>query len=74
MCRSTFVRNNGKCAALARIVQERLGFKLKLTQCQDNPQRWIAKFSFDHNEMDGHYSVTIAYDNEDESFECMLKI
>lgn len=75
MCKSTFVRDNEKCAAIARIIQDRLGFKLKLTQSQDdNPQQWIAKFSFDRNEVEGNYSVTMFYNTEDDSFTCMLKL
>lgn len=72
MCRNTFVQDNEKCAALARIMQERLGFKLKLMPCKDNPQQWTAKFLFDRSE-DSHF-VTLTYNIDDESFKCKLKI
>lgn len=74
MCRITFVQDNEKCAALARKIQERLGFKLKLQQCQDLPHQWIAKFSFDRSEMEGNYCVTISYNIIDETFTCTLKM
>lgn len=74
MCKNTFVRDNEKCAALARIIQERLGFKLKLSQSQDDTQQWTAKFSFHRSELEGNYYVSISYNIEDESFTCMLKI
>lgn len=74
MCKDSFVRDNEKCAALARIIQERLGFKLKLIQSQDDTQQWIAKFSFHRSEMEGNYFVTISYNIEEDSFTCRLKI
>lgn len=73
MCKSTFVQDNEKCAALARKIQERVGFKLKLMQCQDNHHQWIANFSFDRSEMEGNCNVTISYNTKDESFACMLE-
>lgn len=72
MCKVTFVKDDGKCAAFAKKIQERLGFKLKLLQCEDSPHEWIAKFSFDRSDMEGNYYVTITYNTKDESFACML--
>lgn len=68
MCKTTFVKDNEKCSALARQIQERLGFKLKLVQNQDSPHEWTAKFSFD--ETDVNYCVTITYNIKDEFFTC----
>lgn len=74
VCKVTIVQDNEKCSALNRKVQECLGFKLKLIQSQDNPQLWIAKFSFERSEMEANCSVTISYNTEDESFACMYCI
>lgn len=70
VCKATFVQDNEKCLAIARKIQERFGFKLKLIQCQDNPYLSIAKFSFDRSEIEVNCFVSISYDIEDESFAC----
>lgn len=74
VCKATFVRDNEKCSAFAKKIQERLGFKLKLTQCQEKSHSWIAKFSFDHSELEGDYYVTVSYDTEYECFACMFSM
>lgn len=68
----TFVKDNEKCSALARKIQERLGFKFKLAQCQHSQHLWTAKFFFDRNELEGNYFIMVSYDTEDELFACTL--